>query len=132
MKRMSNIIIFQLIALLCLVSCDKNYKAGLKILNATERDAQVVSIEIDGNHISISPFSIPAGTAQKYSPIGHVQGVSLTGGERIAITIVHSGQRVKTYCTVTKDLEGNCLVQARFDGSSNLNCWSDCETNISN
>jgi hypothetical protein len=123
--------IFLVVTTICLFSCNGPVKANFKVLNATKNEVQIVEVEVDGKHIPISKIWIPAGTAKKYSPIGHINGVSLSGGERIVVTMREQGNSTKASCVVGKNLEGICLVEAKFNGSATLKCWNDCETYIS-
>ncbi len=111
-----------------LQGCGVQSHASLKILNATETEAQFASIQVNGRQISTEPIALPPHTAQKYSPAAHVANVSLSGGETLAVTFVQNGRSMQSSCAVAPHPEGVCLVQARYAGRPELTCWYDCAT----
>lgn len=113
-----------------LAGCSQS-PAGLKVLNATNTEARMTAVSVNGKNVLAQVVLVPAGTAQMYSPEGHVPGASLWGGETLSITIDAERTPIAARCVLPPRPEGVCLVKARYDGSDALACGYDCDNSAS-
>lgn len=116
------------LCMFCLASCRDTPGSALKIQNATMSEIRIKSVSVNGIEKSNEQFVLSAGTAQKYSPHGHVEGVSLRGREKLEITVVDDGGAKSMSCVIKPDLVAEvCLVKATYIGDFGISCGYDCE-----
>lgn len=117
-----------LLCMLCLASCGETPGASLKIQNATISEIRITSVSVNGLEKNNEQLVLLAGTAHKYSPHGHVKGVSLRGREKLQVTVLDGSSAKSVSCTIRSDLNAEvCLVKATYLGDSGLSCGYDCE-----
>ena len=120
------------VLLMTAAGCSMLGDASLKLTNATSFPAVATKVLINGESQDVSGISVPARSAQKYSPEGHIgRKVVVGGGELLEVTFHVQGRSVRSECVVPKRPEGICLLRASFWGNSVLICGFDCDTGSS-
>jgi hypothetical protein len=123
--------LFAALLLGTLIGCDASSPTGLKLLNATEEVAIAKDLRLNGMVISTESISIPARSAERYSPEGHAPSIQVKGGELLAATFAQGATSAQASGLLAPRPQGVCQVQATYSGNGPLVCWYDCEVSSS-
>ena len=96
-------------------------------MNETEYEARLRAVSVNGKNVLKQSILVPARSAQKYSPEGHVPGTGVVGNETLALTLESQGSATTAQCVFAPQPEGVCLAHAVYDGSTKLVCAFDCD-----